>query len=78
MFSELIELLEYRYEKIDFIDDMVNFGFDCPLDLHCSYNRDQILSAVDHYTEYNMPAMREGVVYIQNKKLDIFLITLNK
>jgi hypothetical protein len=78
MFSELIELLEYRYEKIDFIDDVVNLGFDSPLDLHCSYTRDQILSAVDHYTEKSMPAMREGVVYIQNKKLDIFLITLNK
>ena len=78
MFSELIELLEYRYEKIDFIDEKVDPGFDCPLDLHCSYTRDQILSAVDVYTESHMPAMREGVRYIKDKKLDIFLITLNK
>jgi hypothetical protein len=78
MFSELIELLEYRYGKIDFIDEKVDPGFDCPLDLHCSYTRDQILSAVDFYTESHMPAMREGVRYIKDKKFDIFLITLNK
>ena len=78
MFGELIELLEYRYEKIDFIDDAVNLGFDSPLDLHCSYTRDQILSAVDYYTADKMPAMREGVKYISDKKLEVFLITLNK
>jgi len=78
MFQELIALLKYQYEKIDFIDEKVNLGFDCPLDLYCSYSRDQILSAVDYYTEEKMPAMREGVRYIADKKLEVFLITLNK
>jgi superfamily II DNA or RNA helicase len=78
MFSEIVELLKYRYEKIDFIDEEVDLGFDCPLDLHCSYTRDQILSAVDFYTEEKMPAMREGVKSLPDKKLDLFLITLNK
>ncbi|MBN1499185.1 MAG: DUF3427 domain-containing protein, partial [Spirochaetes bacterium] len=78
IYKELITLLEYRYEKIDFIDEIVNLGFDSPLDLHCTYNRDQILCAVDYYTIDKMPAMREGVKYISEKKLDIFLITLNK
>ncbi|HRZ27108.1 MAG TPA: DUF3427 domain-containing protein [Spirochaetota bacterium] len=78
MFNELIQLLEYRYEKIDFIDEKVDLGFDCPLDLYCTYSRDQLLSAVGFYTKDNMPAMREGVKYIPDKKLDVFLITLNK
>jgi len=78
LFKEIIELLKYRFDKIDFIDEVVSLGFDCPLDLHCTYSRDQLLSAVDFYTVEKMPAMMEGVKYIKDKKLDIFLITLNK
>lgn len=36
MLSELIALLRYNYNRIDFIDEPVDLGFDCPLDLHCS------------------------------------------
>ncbi len=78
MLNELIDLLKFRYDKIDFIDERVDLGFDCPLDLHCTYSRDQLLSAVDYYTKDKMPDMREGVKYLADKKLDIFLITLNK
>lgn len=42
----LIDLLQYQYEKIDFIDQPVEVGFDCPLDLHCTYTRDQLLVAI--------------------------------
>ena len=34
LINELISLLQYQYEKIDFIDEPVDLGFDCPLDLH--------------------------------------------
>jgi len=78
MFEEIVELLRYCYEKIDFVDQPVELGFDSPLDLHCTYTRDQILAAVDYYTTDRMPAMREGVKYLQDKKLDVFFITLNK
>ena len=78
MFGEILELLQYRYEKIDFIDEKIDLGFNSPLDLHCSYSRDQILSAVDYYTKDKMPSMREGVKHVADKKIDIFLITLNK
>ena len=37
LLGELLELLRYRYEQIDFIDEPVDLGFDCPLDLHCTY-----------------------------------------
>lgn len=78
MFAELMELLKLNFERIDFIDEPVDMGFDCPLDLHCSYSRDQLLAALGYYTEDKMPAMREGVKYLPDKNLDIFLITLNK
>ncbi len=78
LFHEILEIFKYNYSKIDFVDKHQELGFDYPLDLHCKYSRDQVLSAFDYYTFDKKPAMREGVLYIKNKKLDIFFITLNK
>lgn len=75
MLNELLELLRYRYERIDFIDEPVDLGFDCPLDLHCTYTRDQLLVALD-FMKPN--TVREGVKWLPEKKLDVLLITLNK
>lgn len=75
MLSELIALLQYRFNHIDFIDEPVNLGFACPLDLHCTYTRDQILVAMD-FMKPN--TVREGVKYLPEKKADIFFVTLNK
>lgn len=75
LMSELIELLKYQFDQIDFIDEPVDVGFDCPLDLHCSYTRDQLMVALD----FMKPStVREGVKRLEDKKLDVFLITLNK
>ncbi len=75
MLSELIELLKYQYNRIDFIDSPVDVGFDCPLDLHCTYTRDQLLVSLD----FMKPStVREGVKWLPEKKLDVFFITLNK
>ena len=75
MRKELISLLEYNYSKIDFLDEKVNLGFECPLDLHCTYTRDQLLLGFD-YDKFS--SMREGVKWIEEKNTDILLITLNK
>ncbi len=75
MVSEIIELLEYNLEHIDFIDSEVQLGFDCPLDVHCTYTRDQLLIAMDYMTPSNV---REGVKWLPEKKLDVFMVTLNK
>ena len=75
LLGELISLLRYRFEQIDFIDEPVDLGFDCPLDLHCTYTRDQLLVALD----FMKPAtVREGVKWLPGKQLDIFFVTLNK
>ena len=75
MLGEIIGLLQYNYDHIDFIDEPVNVGFDCPLDLHCTYTRDQLLLALD----FMKPStVREGVKWLPEKKLDVFFVTLNK
>ncbi len=75
MRAELLELLRYQYNRIDFIDEPVDLDFDCPLDLHCTYTRDQLLVAMD----FLKPAtVREGVKWLPDKGLDVFFVTLNK
>lgn len=73
--ADLLELLRYLYDQIDFIDQPVDLGFDCPLDLHCTYSRDQLLVALDFLKP---STVREGVKWLPEKKLDVFFITLNK
>ncbi|MGI6316548.1 MAG: DUF3427 domain-containing protein [Christensenellales bacterium] len=75
LIDELMNLLQYRYEQIDFIDEPVDLGFDCPLDLHCTYTRDQLLVAMD-FMKPN--TVREGVKWLPEKQLDVFFVTLNK
>lgn len=75
MLAELMELLQYKYDHIDFIDESVDLGFACPLDLHCTYTRDQILVAMDYMTPSNV---REGAKWLPGKKIDVLFVTLNK
>ena len=75
MLEELLELLRYQYDQIDFIASATALGFDCPLDAYCTYTQRQLLAALDYK---NFSAMRQGVLYLPDKKTDVFLITLNK
>ena len=75
MLAEILELLYYKYDKIDFIDEPAAVNYDCPLDVHCSYTRDQILVALD-FMKPN--SLREGVKYLESKKTDLLFVTLNK
>ncbi len=68
LLNELTELLRYRFEQIDFIDEP-DLGFDCPLDLHCTYTRDQLFVALD----FMKPStVREGVKWLPEKNIDVF------
>ena len=75
MLSELMEMLQYCKDQIDFIDTPSSLPYDCPLDVHCTYSQRQLLVALDYL---NFGAMRQGVLYLPDKKTDLFLITLNK
>ena len=75
MLGKLQALLQYQYDRIDFIDEPVDVGFACPLDLHCTYTRDQLLVALD----FLKPAtVREGVKWLPEKQLDVFFVTLKQ
>ena len=79
LYQELMDLLDYQYLKIDFVDKpLVSFGTDYPLDLYCSYTFDQILVALGKHTEQERSHFREGVLYLAEKSLDVFFVTLNK
>lgn len=67
--------MRYQYDRIDFIDAPVEVGFECPLDLHCTYTRDQLLVALDFLKP---STVREGVKWLPDQKLDVFFVTLNK
>ena len=75
LLAECQDLLRIQYNRIDFIDSTTDLGFECPLDVHCQYTQRQILAALDYR---NYSAMRQGVLYLPEKKTDVFLITLNK
>ena len=76
--EEIVEILKYNEEHIDFVAKKNPFPYDCPLDLHCKYTTDQVLAAFGFWNEEKAPAFREGVKYLEDKKTDIFFITLNK
>lgn len=75
LLGKLMELLQYQYDHIDFIDCPMELGFDCPLDLHCTYTRDQLLVAMDFK---NPNSVREGVKWLPEKQIDVLFVTLNK
>ncbi len=75
LLEEIIELLEFRNRQIDFVDRHIEIGFDCPLDLHCNYTRDQILVSMDFMNPGNV---REGVKFLPGKNIDLLFVTLNK
>lgn len=75
LLGEMKELLKNQYEHIDFVDKKMDFDFDCPIDLHCTYSRDQLLVALD----FMKPStVREGVKWLPDKKMDVLFVTLNK
>lgn len=76
--AEMLELLAWCYDRIAFVDKPVDHGFPCPLDLHCTYSRDEIMAALGHWNDTQRPEMREGVKWLPEQKTDILLINLNK
>lgn len=75
LYQELIDLLNYNYDQIDIIDEAMQLHAEYPLDIHCTYTRDQILVGMDYMTPNNVVA---GVLYLENKNVDLLFVTLNK
>jgi superfamily II DNA or RNA helicase len=73
--AELVEVFKYNLEHIDLVPKTLNMK-DCPLELYCSYTKNQIIAALD--TSSNPSSVRQGVKYFANCKTDVFFVTLNK
>lgn len=76
--DEVLQILRYNRNHVDFVAGRNEYAFACPLDLHCKYNTNQLMAAYGLFSEKESPEFREGVKYFEDKKTDIFLINLNK
>ncbi len=76
--KEIISILEYNLENISFKEKSMNLEYQCPLKLHCKYSMAEILAAFEENKLDKKSSFREGVLYLKDKKTDMFFITLNK
>jgi hypothetical protein len=75
MLAELKELLSYNLSKIDFVDEELQQIDNCPLDLYCQYSKNQLLVGLGFIKAHTI---REGVKWLEDRSIDVFLNTLNK
>ena len=71
-------MLSIRKGKIASVPPVQSVGFECPLEIHAKYTRDEILVALGYWDLQRQPTMREGVLHLPELKADAFFITLNK
>lgn len=76
-FNELMSVLKFTYERQEINTKLLPELSDT-LELHGVYSVNMILSAVGKHTYEKRYPLREGVLYVGDQDLDLFLITLNK
>lgn len=77
--SELLELLEYLEELTDNPGrPMQAVPAEWPLSLHARYSRREILTALGYWSEEGKPTQREGVLALNDAKLSMLFVTLDK
>ena len=75
VYEEALSLLEYCYNHVSVVGTAISLPYPCPLEVHCTYTRAQILAAFDFIENYTIS---EGVTFFRDKDTDIFFTTLNK
>jgi hypothetical protein len=78
LLKEMIELLEYNRKHIDVKEKLIKLPYDLPLELFAKYTVDHVLASMGVHTIDRKMPFREGVIYVEDKKTDIFFITINK
>lgn len=76
--EEIKQILIVRYEALDEREIEPRFNFTTPLKVHNRYTTAQVMAGLNHFSEDQSPAFREGVKHFKELDLDIFFITLNK
>ncbi len=49
--DELLDILGYRYKQIKYVGKKQAFNIDTPLEVHCSYTRNQLLAGLGYYND---------------------------
>lgn len=76
--EEIIQLLEIKLERIDFMEYDINLPYSQPLKIHSRYTRDQILAAFGLSTFEKKSSNREGVAENKNLNTELLFIDLIK
>jgi hypothetical protein len=76
--NEIIEVLEYLFNQIDFKEIEINLPYSQPLKLHSRYTRDQILVSFGLSTFTKKSSNREGVAENKELNTEILFIDLIK
>jgi len=71
-------IIEYLSNKFEIIPEKNDLDFYNPLEVYCTYSRNQICASFDIYNNESAGSVREGVKYIKEKNHDIFFVTLHK
>ena len=74
--KEFLDFLSIQYAEQKSLKNKIDLGYDCVLDLYSRYSLNEILAAFDYWNWSNCPAMREGVLYLPDKKTDLLFVTL--
>jgi len=78
LFSEFKELIYTLINHSDILTQYATLPFACPLDVHASYTRDEILAGLGYLDFTTRANVREGVKYLPDINTDVFFVTLNK
>ncbi|MCG1028891.1 DUF3427 domain-containing protein [Virgibacillus halodenitrificans] len=78
MQKEIYDLLAFNYKSLKTIEIENDFDFVTPLTVHSTYTTAQLMAALGYYNEEKCPGLQQGVKYFKDKKVDVFLTTLNK
>jgi len=78
-YAEICDVLRHQYEHIDIVGRPIKgIDEDIPIDLYCNYSSDQILAALGLHTAWKHRHFQEGVLYLANRNMDVFFVTLVK
>ena len=78
MLKEIVEVLKYSIEEIDFVEKPIDLGFAFPLKIHSRYNRNQILVAIRRHKFKKAKPSREGSSYEKSINTEALFVTLKK
>ena len=76
--QEIIEVMEYLLDKIDFIEKEIILPYEQPLKLHARYTRDQILTAFGFNNFESKVINQTGVAYSEKLNTELLFIDLIK